>query len=1056
MKQDHSNVFSSQNPCFDSKMLFHLRKAANTNLVIFLGAGISMDVHLPSWRDLLLQLACICSIDQDEKLQSLLDTYQYDAFLEQLITHRKMSDDEFNKLVSSIFCASLREISYDDESIYSHLARFPSVRIITTNYDNLCARFMDLPVYSPSEFVVAHTINEIFDSSWCLALHGMYNKPETLVLSKHSYEKHYQEEHFKQLFSHMSKSVRLLFLGFSFKDRYYVKNLIESLELLAAKHYALVEYTDEYEKVRLEDALPFFSFQFYKHESNSNEFTRRNIVKRYVSEIYSEIGPIVEPELANQFEEAFQLLRVTATVEKGISKLHELEIRINGQQLPPKYSGYFLNAKLREAFIRDDYEAIARFEKSIEECSSTSTKYRLLLSLGHSYLNSNRYENALEVLGKCKLERPEAFSPDLYSWCAKFKLGLLGDYENAIRNFVDEHGNIKADVSDDEKSNVYQIIGEMGLSDENTIIGAEKYLLLAQKLSPDVELLEDLGFCHLQKEKYFIEHNHYPSDVELAVARKYFEDAMALSVESINRCYRRIAVAYLEVLELLNLPMEYIQWHDKLKDYISKSTDRLNRFFALAKSEIMLGIENLSCIKQLDEDKRKRAFEFKTFLKGDFDSYLCLMKNRIDDTYSSDHDKQREYLLALFNARKFDEFKKRITMIDSTSSPIEKELFTALLIEIDDPAHAEELHVKLTKRYDSIFTWNELLAFYRRHNNLEGLIRVYNDIQENHTHLIEQNPSSYYTSLFYTYLNNVLDLEAAYRLINGLEQTVPKSILNMYKMDLAQRIFCLDDTNLFARRIIDDLEWKMDVSREKVAIIEYLILSLRFEEAEREIVEYETGIHTPLLERSLIVQIYRQKFGNINSNIDYSLIPIEKYEDDVSMALMFINKFPKKIYLEGQRICMDVQALAAIYSKGQIESLLLTDEIFITHASIYQLFLLMGNKQGEQLDDDFFYEIITWIIQHRDRIVIGCSSMDDFFNNISNPQIHDFFKLVQLEGYPEKQHIFYQLFNGRLILLADKKIKQTGHPICMKLGENGEFNILSELAFDDYRIFPSQ
>lgn len=556
---------------------------------------------------------------------------------------------------------------------------------------------MDIPVYSPSEFIGTQIINEILDSSWCLAIHGMYNRPETIVLSKGSYEKQYQDKSFKQLFSHMSKSVRLLFLGFSFKDSYYVKNLIESLEMLSANHYALVEYSDDNEKHRLETELPFFSFQFYKPENDSIEYTRRNIVKRYISEIYSGVGTLVEPELEKQFEEAYELFRSAATVEKGINKLHELEIRTNGIQLPPKYSGYFLSAKLSEAFIRDDYEAISRFEKSIEKYPSTSTRYQLMVSLGHSYLNSNKYEKALEVFDKCILERPEAYSPYLYSWCAKFKLGLLGDYENAISEIVDEQGNIRANISDDLKSNVYQIVGEVGLSDKKSIIAAEKYLVLAQKISPDVELLEDLGFCHLQKEKYFIEEHHYPSGVELPIARKYFEDAISESAESINRCYRRIAVAFLEVLDLLNLPMEYRQWHDKLKDYIVEPADRINGFFALAKFEIISGIKNPACIKELDEDKKKRIFEFKTLFKGDFDSYLRLMKNRIDDIYSSDHEKQREYLLALFNAGEFDKFKNRIATIDFNFRPIEKELFNALLIEIDNPVHAEELYIELTK-----------------------------------------------------------------------------------------------------------------------------------------------------------------------------------------------------------------------------------------------------------------------------------------------------------------------------------------------------------------------
>jgi tetratricopeptide (TPR) repeat protein len=387
------------------------------------------------------------------------------------------------------------------------------------------------------------------DSSWCLALHGMYNKPETIVLSKDSYERLYQENRFKQLFSHMTQSVRLLFLGFSFKDNSYVKNLVDSLGLLSATHYALVEYSNQHEKDTLEEALPFLSFQYYKPEFDNSQYSRRETVKRFISEIYSGMGPIIDPALGNEFEDAYRLFRRTTTVEKGIGKLYELEIRANGKQLPPKYSGYLMNARLREAFIRGDNDAIARFEKSIEGYSFTSTRYQLLISLGYYYINSGRYDKALEVLRECKQERPDAISPNLYCWCAEFKLGLLGNYENAIKEFVDDYGNITIDVSDDEKSNIFQIIGEMGLSNEATLADAEKFLNLALKFSPDAEIIEDLGFCYLKKVKYNFKKNHYVPTKELSVARAYFEEAMALCVDSIRRCYLRIAVAYLEVLE---------------------------------------------------------------------------------------------------------------------------------------------------------------------------------------------------------------------------------------------------------------------------------------------------------------------------------------------------------------------------------------------------------------------------------------------------------------------------------------------------------------------------
>ncbi|MBI9094230.1 MAG: SIR2 family protein [Sphaerochaeta sp.] len=1050
MNQNCSNVYSSQNPVFNADLIFKLKNAAKSNLVIFLGAGISMDVNLPSWIQLLHGIAQYCSIELDEELKSLLDTYQYDAFLDMIMSRRSMSERDLNDIVASVFRDQLRKISSDSDCIYSHLASFQSERIITTNYDNLCARFMDLPVFSPSGFLDKHSANELLDSSWCLALHGMYNKPETIVLSKDSYESLYREEHFKQLFSHMSKSVRLLFLGFSFKDNYYVKTLVESLGLLTAKHYALVEYHDQNEKERLEESLPFFTFQFFKSEPETTEYTRRETIKRFVSEIYSEIGPLVEPELEKEFEEACELFIGTPTVEKGISKLHELEIRTNGRQLPQKYSGYLLNANLSEAFINNDLEAIARFERCIENSTSTSNRYRLMLSLGLHYLNSRRYEKALEVLKECKLERPEAISPNLYYWCAKFKLGLLGDYWDAISEYIDELGNIKTDMLDDEKSRVYQIIGEMGLTEEVTLVDAEKFLDLANRLSPDVELLEDFGYCHLQKEKYFIEKNHYPTNKELTIARKYFEDAMASSVESINRCYRRIAVYYLEVLDFLNLPMEYVNWFDKLKDYIYEPKDQLNRLLALAKFEFILGIGISSRIKMFDEDTRKRFIEEKTYSKGDYDSYLCLMGDRIDGIYKTDTGKQREYLFALFNAKRYVEFKNRIDLCQSILTPVEQDLFSALLLEIEDFTLAEEAFITLTRNYDEIFIWNELLAFYRRHHDVDALIATLVEIQVNHFQLIEPNPSSFYVSFFYTMLDDTSNPDDAYRIIKGLNSTIPEDILSILEMDLSQRIFCLNDTYVLAMKIKETFAWKMNIDREKVAIIEYLILSLRFDDVERQIVEYQAEEDIRAIESSLIFQVYRHQLKNQKIEVDYSMINIEKFEADVSRAMIFMNRFPELTYIKDMKICLDVQTLAVLISKGKIEYLLSAEEILINYASMYQLFLLMGNVDGELLDNNLFTEIINWIIQHKDKVIIGGCSVDDYFNVALNPQNQKIFSLLQIDPYPEKIHILNQLPHNRTILMTDKRVNQTKHPICIRLGENREIQILGDSKFREY------
>lgn len=584
---------------------------------------------------------------------------------------------------------------------------------------------------------------------------------------------------------------------------------------------------------------------------------------------------------------------------------------------------------------------------------------------------------------------------------------------------------------------------------EDTLVEAERFLIIAQNLSPDAEIIEDLGFCYLQKVKFCIEKNQYVLTKELSVARKYFEDAMALCVDSIHRCYQRIAFRYLEVLELLNLPMEYIKWFEELKQYIRDQKDLIHGTMALARFQSVLGIEITSKMGMLDQANRNRFYEAKTLVAGDYDSYLCLMQDRIDEEYRRDSGIQKEYLFTLFNAKKYPDFKSRLSKIYNEMNEVDQEVFSALLAEIDDPRLAEKRFIALTIKYDAIFAWNELLAFYRRHHNLDALVATFVDVQNNHAELIGPDPTSFFMTFFYTILDDIHNPNDAYIFLSRLESTLQQDFLWFLRMDLSQKVFCLSDTYILAKRIEETFAYKMNVTRERIAIIEYQIISLKFKDAERQMIEYRTQEDSHNLENSVIIQAY-WLLKKKNLEVDLSLVNIDRFEGDVSMSLMFMSRFPEVRYIKDMKICLDLQTLAALYANDQFEYLLSAKEILINYVSMYQLFLLAAHVNGELLDNNLFIEMINWIIEHKDKIKIDGCSVDNYFYFALNPDNQKIFSLLEIDPYPEKIHILSQLPQNCIILMADKALNRTKHPFCVRLGENAEINILDDSAYVEF------
>ncbi|CAM9176563.1 unnamed protein product, partial [Ectocarpus fasciculatus] len=198
------------------KLRFLAAQAMCGELTLFVGAGASMGVGIPSWANLLNTIACKLGIEgEDFKEFSSLDYYTKAAVLESRLKKRNAALDAEggNQAMSYRMCQVL-------------LLLIP--QIITTNYDDLLEKAWSYSgcfwiFYSKHSVVyTVHTVLFIGQFSvlpWLLKMHGTITHPDEIVLSKRDYMRYHDR------FAAMAGIVQstlltrhLLFVGFSLDD----------------------------------------------------------------------------------------------------------------------------------------------------------------------------------------------------------------------------------------------------------------------------------------------------------------------------------------------------------------------------------------------------------------------------------------------------------------------------------------------------------------------------------------------------------------------------------------------------------------------------------------------------------------------------------------------------------------------------------------------------------------------------------------------------------------------------------------------------------------------
>ena len=206
-----------------------IQAALNGNLILFIGAGISRLLDLPSWSGL------ADKIMEDLRKKEFLD-YSEIQQLKTLDAKQRLSIAELiasdkydirNQIKSYLSDAS------EADSIYKALNDIGS-SCVTTNYDKLLSpRFNETKdgsttprssnrLSDPEQFLP----NRLNEPGTVIHLHGSIKNPETMIITTKDYLEHYDKDNVRVLLKHLFSNHVVLFLGYGLEEAEILEHIL--------------------------------------------------------------------------------------------------------------------------------------------------------------------------------------------------------------------------------------------------------------------------------------------------------------------------------------------------------------------------------------------------------------------------------------------------------------------------------------------------------------------------------------------------------------------------------------------------------------------------------------------------------------------------------------------------------------------------------------------------------------------------------------------------------------------------------------------------------------
>jgi hypothetical protein len=178
-------------------------RANREEMVLFLGAGVSRAAGLPTWDELLQQLAGDTASDQAFRELNVLDRAR-------LLQRSKYPADKLGLEVAARLDAAHYSLAH------GLLAALPTREIVTTNFDCLFEMASNAAGDRVDVLPGTETPGQ---RRWLLKLHGCVTKPESIVLTREDYLRYdIERAALAGLVQGLLLTRHMLFVGFSLTD----------------------------------------------------------------------------------------------------------------------------------------------------------------------------------------------------------------------------------------------------------------------------------------------------------------------------------------------------------------------------------------------------------------------------------------------------------------------------------------------------------------------------------------------------------------------------------------------------------------------------------------------------------------------------------------------------------------------------------------------------------------------------------------------------------------------------------------------------------------------
>ncbi|OUQ85222.1 SIR2 family protein [Brevibacillus brevis] len=249
-------------------------------IVPFIGAGLSVPFEVPTWKML---IQCITQKYAVGKVESLLkgavgwhlENNDYWGAIDELKKYAQLVDQDIQSEIVKLIKARKISLKNDDLHNYSDIGKMNFKLHLTTNYENLLYEYVkcdDIPILLKD---MDFSTQDMFDDKRICHLHGNMSNPGSIVISRSSYEKLYEDKKYDNLLKVVTGSRKLLFMGFSFDDQFVSTLIKHHRDYFKGMHYILLASPTN-EKIReLKDEYGLITISYQKEGSSHTQEIRR-------------------------------------------------------------------------------------------------------------------------------------------------------------------------------------------------------------------------------------------------------------------------------------------------------------------------------------------------------------------------------------------------------------------------------------------------------------------------------------------------------------------------------------------------------------------------------------------------------------------------------------------------------------------------------------------------------------------------------------------------------------------------------------------------------------